>query len=614
MSATTDRNGDGAISNMTIVSHMDDDLLFMNPDIRDTIASGAAQTTVFLTAGDAGRNESYWSGRETGIRAAYGEMAGAQDWVDEIVTVGSGSSEFNIVSTYLASEPQVRLYFMRLPDGMSQGTGSALYDRTSLQRLWNGDIDSAGTVDAANDYSRLDLIRVLGTLIESHQADRVMMQDHESRFASRDHSDHVNASWFAAAAAAYTGTEADGYVGYGQSSLPANLDSATADQNRDTFLEYMVHDDVFDGQRDAEGNPTVSARYESWMHRQYLTEDFLASDPGDWSTDRNMRVTGDMNGDGVADLVAFGDYGVDVTASMDDGFHGAERWISNFSYYNGGWRLARHERAVGDVDGDGRDDVVGFGTSGVLVARSTGDGLQSLGYWSRDFDSDSGWDSVRHERRLADVNGDVRDDIVGFGSGGVEVALSNGRGFGPAQLWIRDFGYDRGGWRTDRHERLLADVNGDGREDVVGFGSAGVLVSLSTGTGFQQAQLWVRDFGYYAGGWRANLHERAVADVNGDGLADVVGFGTSGVLVSLSTGDGFQRAQLWLGEFGTRSGWNATDHDRQLADVNGDGLADIVAYGEDGLMVALSDGDSFDIVDPLLVLTGSLEADPLLLA
>lgn len=157
-------------------------------------------------------------------------------------------------------------------------------------------------------------------------------------------------------------------------------------------------------------------------------------------------------------------------------------------------------------------------------------------------------------------------------------------------------------------------MNGDGREDVVGFGSAGVLVSLSTGTGFQQAQLWVRDFGYYAGGWRANLHERAVADVNGDGLADVVGFGTSGVLVSLSTGNGFQRAQLWLGEFGTRSGWNATDHDRQLADVNGDGLADIVAYGEDGLMVALSDGDSFDIVDPLLVLTGSLEADPLLLA
>ena len=31
--------------------------------------------------------------------------------------------------------------------------------------------------------------------------------------------------------------------------------------------------------------------------------------------------------------------------------------------------------------------------------------------------------------------------------------------------------------------RELADVNGDGMEDIVGFGNAGVLVSLATGGG-----------------------------------------------------------------------------------------------------------------------------------
>jgi len=32
--------------------------------------------------------------------------------------------------------------------------------------------------------------------------------------------------------------------------------------------------------------------------------------------------------------------------------------------------------------------------------------------------------------------------------------------------------YDAGSWRVERHPRLLGDVNGDRRADIVGFGSA----------------------------------------------------------------------------------------------------------------------------------------------
>lgn len=613
MTATTDLDGNGAISNVTIVSHIDDDLLFMNPDIRDTIEAGGAQTTIYLTAGDAGRDAGYWTGREAGARAAYADMAGASDWVDEIVTIGSGAQQFQIVSSYLASAPQVRLYFIRLPDGMPQGGGSAAYDQDSLMRLWTGAIEDASTVDDATSYSRLDLIRVLAALIDHHQADRVMMQDHESQFMGQDHSDHVHASWFAAAAAALAGAGADGYIGYGESGLPVNVDTADADASRGTFFDYMVHDAAFDSYRDGAGNPTMPAGYEAWLHRQYLTEQYLHPNPGGWSTARDMRALGDMNGDGIADLVAFADYGVEVAASMGAGFHGASRWIGNFSYYNGGWRLTQHERALADVNGDGLDDVVGFGHSGVLVSLSNGTGVAGPSYWSRDLDSDSGWTQSRHVRALGDVNGDGMADAVGFGDGGVQVALSNGSGFGAATNWIADFGAVNGGWRNDRHVRTLADVNGDGLDDVVGFGDSGVLVSLSTGTGFARVQYWIRDFSYFAGNWRVDRHERVMADVNGDGRADIVGFGDAGVLVSLSTGSSFARPVLWSPEFGSRTGWNSTDHDRMLADVNGDGLADIVAHGEDGLIVALSDGDSFEIVDTLLLLTGALDADPLAL-
>ena len=46
-------------------------------------------------------------------------------------------------------------------------------------------------------------------------------------------------------------------------------------------------------------------------------------------------------------------------------------------------------------------------------------------------------------------------------------------------------------------------------------------------------------------GWRADLHPRFVVDLTGDGKADIVGFGDDGVWTAIGTGDGtFQPAQF----------------------------------------------------------------------
>ena len=50
-------------------------------------------------------------------------------------------------------------------------------------------------------------------------------------------------------------------------------------------------------------------------------------------------------------------------------------------------------------------------------------------------------------------------------------------------LVIADFGFEAGGWRVDKHPRFLADITGDGRADIVGFGNDGVYVALSNGDG-----------------------------------------------------------------------------------------------------------------------------------
>jgi hypothetical protein len=82
----------------------------------------------------------------------------------------------------------------------------------------------------------------------------------------------------------------------------------------------------------------------------------------------------------------------------------------------------------------------------------------------------------------------------------VYVAFSNGDGtfsFTPVPV-INDFGFGAGGWRADKHPRLLADLVGNGRANVVGFGNAGVLIALSNGNGtFSPLALFViPNFGY----------------------------------------------------------------------------------------------------------------------
>ena len=132
------------------------------------------------------------------------------------------------------------------------------------------------------------------------------------------------------------------------------------------------------------------------------------------------------------------------------------------------------------------------------------------------------------------------------------------------RLEINDFGYTAGGWRVDRHPRFLADLTGDGRADAVGFGYAGVYVCMNNGDGSfnEPIQLAIGDFGFTAGGWRVDRHPRLLADLTGDGRADVVGFGEAGMYVSLNNGDGtFQAPQLAISDFGyTAGGWRVDRH------------------------------------------------------
>jgi len=297
-----------------------------------------------------------------------------------------------------------------------------------------------------------------------------------------------------------------------------------------------------------------------------------------WTVTNHPRLLGDVNGDRKADIVAFGTDGTYLSLSTGSGFGPGTKLFTDFSV-NAGW-TQDHPRVLGDVNGDGKVDLVGFGANGVYLALSTGTGFQAPVMTIAAFGTNAGGWTLDHPRTLGDVNGDGKADIVGFAEGGVSVAFSTGSGFQAPIMTIAAFGHlpNAGGWTRD-HPRMVGDVNGDGKTDVVGFGISGTSVAFSTGMGFHSS-IFIPYYGSSTGYPSVTRTPRTVADVNGDGRADLIGFADDAVYVSLSTHTNFTLPAVMLPAFVTNvGGWNAT-HLRLLGDVNGDGKADIVGFGE----------------------------------
>lgn len=126
----------------------------------------------------------------------------------------------------------------------------------------------------------------------------------------------------------------------------------------------------------------------------------------------------------------------------------------------------RYPRMTGDVDGDGKDDVVVFNPdptapagAGAYVALSTGSALLKPAQWTSEF----AWlQGSQNWRALCDVNGDGMDDIVGFrpDAGSVYVALSTGSSYAPSSVWSTSYGSFT---PQTTYPRLVGDVNADGK-------------------------------------------------------------------------------------------------------------------------------------------------------
>jgi len=319
---------------------------------------------------------------------------------------------------------------------------------------------------------------------------------------------------------------------------------------------------------------------------------------GGWRVDRHPRFVADLTGDGRADIIGFGDAGVWTALGNGDGtFQAPQLGIANYGY-DQDWRVDKHPRFIAHLTNSGFADIVGFGTDGVWTALGNGDGTfrePNTNPVLANFGVAQHWRVDRHPRFTAKLTSSGFDDIVGFGTDGVFVVLSNGDGTfnepHPNPV-LSDLCYHQG-WRVDKHPRALAPLTPSGLADIVGFGPNGVHTALGKGDGTFQEPFpnpILDNFGY-SQGWRVDEHPRFLVDLTGDGCADIVGFGDAGVWTAVGDRQGrFADAAFVLENFGMNQGWRVSGHERDLGYLTGDAYADIVGFGDAGVWTAIGDG------------------------
>ncbi|MBL8867020.1 MAG: VCBS repeat-containing protein [Planctomycetia bacterium] len=273
---------------------------------------------------------------------------------------------------------------------------------------------------------------------------------------------------------------------------------------------------------DRGGGPTVQV-YDKTGAR---TQQFFAFEP---SFTGGVRVaSADFNGDGVADAVAGTGPGIATRVRVFDGKTGAELFaVTPFEVgFTGGVYVA-----TGDVTGDGVPDlaITPDEGGGPRVDVYSGVGFAKVASFFGIDDT-----NFRGGARAAvgDLNNDGRDDLVvvaGFG-GGPRVAGFDGRTVSansPTRLFGDFFAFEQ----SLRNGVFVAvgDLNGDGFAELIAGGGPGGGPRV---TAFDGAKLLANEYvpraNFFAGDSANRGGVRlAISDVDGDGQGDIVaGSGT----------------------------------------------------------------------------------------
>ncbi|WP_292464480.1 toxin TcdB middle/N-terminal domain-containing protein [Methanolobus sp.] len=365
---------------------------------------------------------------------------------------------------------------------------------------------------------------------------------------------------------------------YGNKIIEKNLLSSITIKNNGSILwKYELNYE----ERDARDFLTSISKI-GLNGQAFPSVEFAYYTPDDWASTTNWIMptelssgTGDsgvrmvdVNGDGLVDVVkALSGSTFETWINTGSGWTSTTNWIMPVELSSG---TGDSGVRMADVNGDGLVDVVkALSGSTFETWINTGSGWTSTTNWIMPVElaSSSGDSGVR----MVDVNGDGLVDVVKALSGSTfETWINTGSGWTSTTNWIMPV--ELASSSGDSGVRM-ADVNGDGLVDVVKALSGSTYETwINTGSSWESTTNWVMPAELASTSGDTGVR---MEDVNGDGLVDVVkALSGSTFETWINTGSGWTSTTNWIMPAELSSG--TSDSGVRMEDVNGDGLVDVV--------------------------------------
>ena len=287
---------------------------------------------------------------------------------------------------------------------------------------------------------------------------------------------------------------------------------------------------------------------------------------------------GDFNGDNKTDIITFTRQNPSAIGDVYVALSAGTSFGANTKWHDFFAITTDETVVIGDYDGDNKDDIatwLGKTSRQVYVAKSLGNGMAAATVWVNSIGSQS-----TDYLASGDANGDGKDDLIMFArtEGKVYVAISDGTKFGAPTVWHPFFAVS-----TFERPRV-ADVNGDGKADIVTFATdsptafGDVYVAVSNGTSFRDS-----NGGQNSDKWHdffaiRPTEEIRVGDINADSKTDFFTFlpaPFAQCYTVLSQGTSMASNVLWP------QGIGGLNTDKVFTgDVNGDGKADVIIFAQ----------------------------------